>query len=127
MIRQQFNIENYWKVIVYYNLDYNFFNLASYDLSLLGFPIWSVRKILWLFLKKKIKAVTCTNSLKHTSIVLISIHQDVGDFLNSIIHEAEHVKQVMLEAYSVKDAGEPPAYTIGYLVKRMYDAFKSLI
>lgn len=33
----------------------------------------------------------------------------------------------MLDAYSVEDSGEPPAYTIGYLVGRMYEGFKKLI
>ncbi len=35
------------------------------------------------------------------------------DYINSIVHEAEHIKQAMLKAYRVEDKGEPPAYTIG--------------
>ena len=49
------------------------------------------------------------------------------DYLNSIIHEAEHIKQAMLKAYDVDDIGEPPAYTIGYLVMKMYEVFKIFI
>jgi hypothetical protein len=33
----------------------------------------------------------------------------------------------MLYAYEVEDAGEPPAYTIGYLVMRMYGVFKNIV
>ena len=75
------------------------------------------------------KAKACTYSLldKHVSIVLLNSHDYKVDYINSIIHEAEHVKQAMLEAYNVKDTGEPPAYTIGYLVERMYRVFKSLL
>ena len=41
------------------------------------------------------------------------------DYINSIIHEAEHVKQHMLKAYDVVDEGEPSAYTVGYIAMRM--------
>jgi len=51
--------------------------------------------------------------------VIFGRHGDVYNYINSIVHEAEHVKQAMLKAYDVEDRGEPPAYTIGYLVMRM--------
>jgi hypothetical protein len=43
------------------------------------------------------------------------------------VHEAEHIKQAILEAYNVEDRGEAPAYTVGYIVKRMYEVFVKLI
>ena len=46
-------------------------------------------------------------------------HSDKYDYINSIVHEAEHIKQHMLKAYNVDDFGEAPAYTIGYLVMMM--------
>jgi hypothetical protein len=42
------------------------------------------------------------------------------------VHEAEHVKQALLRAYSVDDIGENAAYTIGYIVSRMYSIFKNI-
>lgn len=53
--------------------------------------------------------------------------QNAYEYLNSIVHEAEHVKQAMLDEYDIEDAGEYPAYTMGYLVMRMYDVFKDII
>ena len=127
MVRQQFGVDGYWRVVVYYDLDFNLFDWVAYDLSRIGFSIWTVKKLYRFFRKGKIKAVTCSNPLRRSSIVIIDRSDDVGDFLNSIMHEAEHVKQHMLEYYSVEDSGEPPAYTIGYLVGRMYEGFKKLI
>ena len=46
-------------------------------------------------------------------------HKTIEDYINSIVHEAEHVKQAMLKAYKVDDSGEPPAYTIGFIVMKM--------
>lgn len=65
------------------------------------------------------KAVTISNIKLYTSIVLFNKHNNKYDYLNSIVHEAEHIKQHMLEGYNVNDIGEPPAYTIGYLVMKM--------
>ena len=73
------------------------------------------------------KAFTISNTSKHISIVGFNKHDDELDYINSIVHEAEHIKQAMLEAYSVDDKDEPPAYTIGYLIMRMYDTFKDII
>ena len=73
------------------------------------------------------KAVTCSNVEYHKSIVLLPSHPSPQDYLDSIVHEAEHVKQAMLEAYQVEDRGESPAYTIGYLISRMYPVFRDII
>lgn len=60
-------------------------------------------------------------------MVGFSRHRNAYEYLNSIVHEAEHVKQAMLDEYDIEDAGEYPAYTMGYLVMRMYDVFKDII
>lgn len=49
-----------------------------------------------------------------------------ADYINSLVHEAEHVKQTMLKEYDVEDEGENPAYTIGYLVKRMWEVYSRI-
>ena len=53
----------------------------------------------------------------------------MGMFLLSnylIVREVFHLKEAMLEAYDVENKGEPPAYTIGYLVMRMWKGFRKL-
>jgi hypothetical protein len=60
-------------------------------------------------------------------VILFNHHEDKQDYVNSIVHEAEHVKQAMLKAYQVDDAGEPPAYTVGYLVGKMWEVFRELV
>ena len=73
------------------------------------------------------RACTYSDEDKHISIVLFNRHTSVEDYFNSIVHEAVHVKQAMLRAYHVEDEGEPPAYTMGYLVGRMFEVFKYII
>lgn len=118
MIKQIINIDGYWKVIVYYNVDYNFFDNIAFELEAISTPVEKIDEVYYNLLYEA-KAVTCSNLRKRVSVVLFNRHKNRYDYINSIIHEAEHIKQHMLKAYKVADEGEPPAYTIGYIAMRM--------
>lgn len=118
MIKQLINIDNYWKVIVYYDINYNFFNDVAYELDLIDVSPKVINDIYY-NLKTNAKAVTCSNYKNKTSVVVFNKHNNPYDYINSIVHEAEHVKQHILKAYEILDEGEPPAYTIGYIVMKM--------
>lgn len=120
MIRQEFNILTYWKVIVYYDIDYNFFNYIEDELVNIGSPVRRISHIKH-ELKHHAKAVTFSNITKHISLVLFNKHKDNIDYMDSVVHEAEHIKQHILKAYKVKDEGEDAAYTIGYIIKKMLE------
>ena len=53
------------------------------------------------------------------SIVRFNIHTNKYDYINSIVHEAEHVKQAMLAYYNIEDEGENAAYAIAYIATKM--------
>ena len=127
MIRQHFYVENYWGVTIYYNVDYDLLCDVATDLKAAGFSKAFVNDVIYNMYVEEAKAVTCSNTRNTISIVLFNSHKDSQDYINSIVHEAEHIKQAMLYAYRVHDAGEPPAYTIGYLVSRMWEVFRELI
>jgi len=126
MIKQMFKIEKYWKIIVYYNIDYSFFDDIYFELRLLNFSKESIDDIFNKIKSGKVKAATCNSIEERVSIVLFGNHSNDIDYINSIVHEAEHVKQALLRAYSVDDIGENAAYTIGYIVSRMYSIFKNI-
>jgi hypothetical protein len=127
MIRQEFNIESYWKVIVYYSIDYDLLKVIENDMRAFEVSDEDINNIFNELYVGKAKAVTCNNLEKHVSIVLFEIPDSREDFINSVVHEAEHIKQAMLEVYNVDDRGEAPAYTIGYIIERMFSVFKYLI
>lgn len=127
MIRQQFFVESYWKVVIWWNLDYSLFNRITEDMRIMRIHKGVIEVVLDKMKCRKAKAVTISNIDDHTSIVLFNTHKSKKDYLNSIVHEAEHIKQAMLRAYNVKDKGEPPAYTIGYLIERMWEVFEDII
>jgi hypothetical protein len=127
MIKQIFYAEHYWEVIVYWNVDYDLFSDIAYELLLIGFKEAAIEGMKKIMGAGKAKAVTCSSIDDHVSIVLFNHHSSKADYMNSIVHEAEHIKQAMLKAYDVEDKGEPPAYTIGYLASRMYEVFKHFL
>jgi hypothetical protein len=127
MIKQDFDIDGYWEVIIFWDLDYDFFDDVCLELMKIDFPKPAIEEVYTSLKYGNAKAVTFSNIEEHTSIVLFNQHETKEDYLNSIVHEAEHIKQAMLKAYNVDDIGEPPAYTIGYLVMKMYEVFKIFI
>ena len=127
MIKQTFDVDGYWKVIVWYNLDYNLFDVIEENLLTNGLPGRKLSEVYDMMYSGKAKAVTYSNLILHTSVVLFNTHKSKEDYVNSIVHEAEHIKQAMLHAYGVSDEGEPPAYTIGYLVGKMWNVFSNIV
>lgn len=126
MTRQVFCVESYWKVMVYYNVDYGLFDVIENDLKDNGADVYIINNVYRHMSMGYAKAMTYSNLDKKVSIVMFNEHNDMEDYINSIVHEAEHIKQAMLDVYDVNDEGEPPAYTVGYLVMRMWGVFKDL-
>lgn len=127
MIRQEFKVEHYWQVVVFYDLDFDLFQYVEEEVLNIGFPLREIDTLYYQLWYGYAKAVTCSNIEYHKSIILLPPHTSSKDYLDSIVHEAEHVKQAMLEAYQVEDKGEPPAYTIGYLISCMYPVFRNIL
>lgn len=123
MIKTVLNIDNYWKVIVYYDVDYDFFNIIYNTLRKYRVSNNAIREVFYIMYNNKAKAVTVSIPDYNVSIVLFNKHKSYYDYINSIIHEAEHIKQSMLYVYQIDDSGEPPAYTIGYIASQMIKKF----
>ena len=127
MVKQTFDVDGYWEVIVYWNLDYHFFDDVELELMMIGFPKAAIEEVRKTMLSNEAKAVTCSVTHQHTSVVIFNPHTSIADYISSIVHEAEHVKQSMLKSYKVEDKGEAPAYTIGYIVKKMWEVFSKFL
>ena len=99
MIRQDIDVEGYWKIIVVYDA----------------------------YLGRKNTGFTYTDDKKKTSIVGIARTSSQEQFLNTIVHEAKHVQSHICRYYKVPEDGEQAAYLIGYIVQRMHRVFKDMI
>lgn len=119
MIKKIFNINNKWKVIVYYNIDYNLFDYIADDIYYLEKDDKLVNRVYKMMKSGRAKAVTISSPLKKCSVVGFNPINSKYDLINSIVHEAVHVMEAMLNYYNVDITGEPPAYTLGHLVQIM--------
>ena len=126
MIKQVIDVEGYWEVIVFWNIDYDLFYIIAHELRKVGLSHVAIERVKKMMVEEA-KAVTCSSEEMHVSIVAFNPHSSKADYINSMVHEAEHVKQSMLKTYSVNDEGEPPAYTVGYLVMKMWEVFRNYI
>lgn len=127
MIKQVIDVNGYWKIIVYYNIDYNLFHIIDDDIAKNSTPVEGIDAIKYNLFTGRVKAVTISNKHRYISFVLFTKHTSREDYISSIVHEAEHIKDAMLKQYSIKNSGEPPAYTIGYIVKEMYIVFNRYV
>lgn len=127
MIRQVINVDNHWRVIVYYNVNYALFDYIEEELVKFRSPVEEIDKLYDALSSFKVKAATYNILEYKTSIVLFNKHKDYVDYLDSIAHECYHVVDGILEYYNYSMRGEPPAYTIGFLFKEMFKVFDSAV
>ena len=99
MIRQDIDINGYWKIIVVYDVE----------------------------LGQKDSGFTYTDYKKKQSIVGIGKSTSNSQLLNTITHEAKHVQSHICKYYDIKEDGEEAAYLIGYIIQQMYRTFKNII
>ena len=125
MIKQVFHIERYWKVVVYYNVDYDHFDYIIKDMKMNSLPIEEMIGIKQKL--RKVYGVTISILSKKLSIVIFNRHKSKDEYISTIVHEAEHIKQDMFKYYNAEDKGEDSAYAIGYIVKQMYSVIKDII
>ena len=92
MIKQIIDVEHYWKVIVYYNIDYNFFHSIEFSLINAQAPDKTIDSIYTNMTIGNAKAFTFNNTVLHRSVVGFNNHSSKYDYINSIVHEAEHIK-----------------------------------
>lgn len=127
MIRQSLNVNDKWKVVIYYNVDYNLFNIIREELRGINIKEQTINRVYYTMSSNEAKAVTISNLRRRVSVILFNKHSDKYDYINSIVHESEHVKQAMFKFYNIKHSGENPAYTMGYLVSKMLMKIKECI
>ena len=99
MIRQDIDIEGYWKIIVIYNA----------------------------FLGTENTGFTYTDFHSKRSVIGISSTSTQEQLLNTIVHEAKHAQSHICKYYRIEEDSEEAAYLIGYIVQNMHRVFRDMI
>jgi len=98
-MRQDIDVNGYWKIIVVYNV----------------------------YLGEPNTGFTQTDFSRKQSIVGISKVTNKSQLINTIVHEAKHVQSHICRYYNVSEGSEAAAYLIGYITQQMYKVFKYLL
>lgn len=115
-----------WNVLVYYNVDkYDFAEVVD-SLEQLDCSSEDIKKALKV-LRKKNTGFTFSNTDYKMSIVCIGQSTNIGQFVNTAIHEAKHVQSHICQYYGISEDSEEAAYLIGHLVHRMYNMLRKVL
>ena len=68
-----------------------------------------------------------TNYSTRQSLIVIGKATSSKEFIDTIVHEANHLQSHIATYYNLDEKGEEVSYLIGYVVKQMYRVFKKLI
>lgn len=120
MIKSTIDVDGYWKVILFVNVDYNRFDVIESALTDILAPIKVIDRIYDKISYEYDSGVTFTNSDYRTSVVCINKATSREELINTISHEADHVQNAICEYYDVPLDSEDAAYLIGYLVSKFY-------
>lgn len=115
-----------WNVLVYYNVTPDDFVEIADSLVQLDCSKQDMRKA-FRTLRKKNTGFTFSNTDYKMSIVCIGTAQNIGQFVNTAIHEAKHVQSHICQYYNIKEDTETAAYLIGHLVHQMYKMLEKIL
>ena len=120
MITQYIQLgEQDWGVLVYYNVgeeDLPSVVNALESLDCTKEDINAAQETL----KKKNTGFTYTNTDYKMTFVCIGHSSNIGQFVNTVVHEAKHAQSHICQYYGIEETSETAAYLIGHLVQRMY-------
>ena len=129
MIAQHFNMRNYdWDITVYYDVEKCDINFCIKQLK----KLTSENKYILecketLNTNKKDRAYTYSSYIAKSSIVFIGVPSSTGELINTIAHEANHIKSHIATYYNLNEKGEKVSYLIGDIIKEMSNTFINLI
>lgn len=115
-----------WNVLVYYNVQtWDFVEIID-SLKQLDCPKEDLKNALKV-LRKKNTGFTFSNTEYKMSIVCIGQATNIGQFVNTTIHEAKHVQSHICSYYNIDEDSETAAYLIGHIVHKMYGMLEKIL
>lgn len=112
--------ENDWGILIYYGTSEEDIDDIYNALVALGCSKKDADRSAYMVTHGVNVGLTFTNTDLRMSLICISDATTADEFVNTAVHEANHVQSHVCEYYNIKDDEEPASYLIGYIVQRMY-------
>ena len=126
MIKSVIDVDGYWSVVLFVDVDYDRYDIIESALTDILAPISVIDDIYNRISYKFDSGVTFSNPDFRTSVVCINKTTSREELINTISHEADHIQDTICEYYDVPLDSEDAAYLIGYLVGKMYYSSRRL-
>lgn len=118
--KQIFYLNEYnWTIIAYYFVVRNHFYSISQDLQKLGYSniLYDISTIIG-----NTNGGYCyTNYKDKISIIFVNRASNRGEFMNTLIHELNHIGSHIEEYYNIDSHGEEACYLMGSLAQNIFN------
>ena len=129
MIGQYFNISKYdWDVKVFYDVKKHDIDFCLKELNRLTTKNKHHKECYnTLHTNKKDRAYIYSSYSKLETVIFIGVPSSTGELIDTIAHEANHLKSHIATYYNINEKGEEVSYLIGNIVKQMTESLIRLI
>lgn len=126
MLRDYLDIERHWGILAYYDaLPSDFAQLAPI-LREFGCPESEIGRA-YSTIHRTNKAFVFTAPWARMSVMVVGRVTHPSQFLNSLLHEFDHLQDAILQYYQVEHGTEDAAYLQGYLGQIAYEGILPLL
>lgn len=129
MIKQKFDISKYrWQVIVLYEVTTKDIDYVIDVLDEICDDDYAIAEAVNnIELNHLNTGFIYSNYNTRKSLIVISNVSSTGELLDTVVHEANHLRSHIGVVYNIDETSEEASYLIGYIVKTMYETFRKII
>ena len=126
MIRDYLDIDRHWGILAYYDVHPSDFSQLGPILREFGCPEHEIEHAFGT-VHKPDKAFVFSAPWARMSVMVVGRVTHPSQFLNSLLHEMDHLQHTILEYYGVPQGTEEGAYLQGYLGQIAYEGIIPLL
>ena len=128
MIAQRFYLDKYeWSVVVLYDAGCNDVEFIQDNLSKICDDKQKIKDSTRYIERGDLNTGFIYSNLDiKISLIVIGKATSNKQFLNTIVHEANHLQSHIATVYNLDEKGEEVCHLIGEVVERMYDVFRKI-
>lgn len=128
MIAQRFYLDKYkWSVVILYNVGQNDVEFVQDNLSKICDDKQKIKDSTRYIERGDLNTGFIYSNLDiKISLIVIGKATSNKEFLNTIVHEANHLQSHIATVYNLDEKGEEVCYLIGEVVEQMYNVFRKI-
>ena len=126
MIRQEIDIDGWWRLTVFYAPGDSDVREVTDAYRGLGCPESDIDTIRTDILPRLNKGSTFTSGYLRHSVTVIGRASSWDQFFDTVLHEVKHIVDDIVSWYGIMNYGEPPAYLQGEIGRMMAPAIRRI-